>query len=407
MRRHLSIALLLFAAATITTTDAAAQTITIRAASVFDGRGRTIPDAAIVVRDGRIVSVTSGGTERATYDLRHFTVLPGLIDTHIHLDTHFGKNGKATSEGETPEESILYGAENSYSILANGVTTVQSLGSRLDVYLRDAVARGIFPGPRILTSIAPVDDQTGTPEQIRRFVGRIAADGADLIKIFASKSIRDGGGQTLTQAQLEAACGEAKKLGKRTWVHAHADSAVRAAAAAGCSAVTHGTQVSDGTLAFLAARGTFFEPNIGLLLQNYLANKPRFLGVGNFTEQGFAFMERGIPLSLDVFKRAISVKGLKLLMGTDAGAGAHGRNAEEIIYRVQKAGQPPADALVSATSLNAEALALSNRIGSIAAGMDADLIAVDGDPIKDISALRRIVFVMRGGRIYRNSASPN
>jgi imidazolonepropionase-like amidohydrolase len=275
------------------------------------------------------------------------------------------------------------------------------------VYLRDAVARGIFPGPRILTSIAPVDDQTGTPEQIRRFVGRIAADGADLIKIFASKSIRDGGGQTLTQAQLEAACGEAKKLGKRTWVHAHADSAVRAAAAAGCSAVTHGTQVSDGTLAFLAARGTFFEPNIGLLLQNYLANKPRFLGVGNFTEQGFAFMERGIPLSLDVFKRAISVKGLKLLMGTDAGAGAHGRNAEEIIYRVQKAGQPPADALVSATSLNAEALALSNRIGSIAAGMDADLIAVDGDPIKDISALRRIVFVMRGGRIYRNSASPN
>jgi imidazolonepropionase-like amidohydrolase len=387
--------------------NVAGQSISIRAGSAFDGKGRTIPNALIVVRDGRIVSVVSGGSGQATYDLRSFTVLPGLIDTHIHLETHFGRDGRATSEGEAPHESVLYGAENSYAILINGFTTIQSLGSRLDLPLRDAVARGILPGPRVLTSIAPVDERTGTPEQIREFVRKTASEGADLIKIFASRSIREGGGQTLTQAQLEAACDEARTLGKRTWVHAHADSAVRAAAAAGCSAVTHGTQASDGTLAFLAVRGTFFEPNIGLLLQNYLANKARFLGVGNFTEQGFAFMERGIPLSLDVFKRAIRVKGLKLLMGTDAGAGAHGRNAEEIIYRVQKAGQPPADALVSATSLNAEALALSNRIGSIAAGMDADLIAVDGDPIKDISALRRVVFVMRGGRIYRNNASPN
>jgi imidazolonepropionase-like amidohydrolase len=383
-----------------------AQSITIRAGSVFDGKGRTISNASIVVRDGRIVSVGTGGTGQATYDLRRLTVLPGLIDTHIHLDTHFGKNGKATSEGETPEESILYGAENSYAILIGGVTTIQSLGSRLDVYLRDAIGRGVFPGPRVLTSIAPVDDSTGTPEQIRQFVRKIAAE-ADLIKIFASKSIREGGGQTLTQAQLDAACDEAKKLGKRTWVHAHADSAVKAAAAAGCWAVTHGSQVTDATLAFLAERGTFFEPNIGLLLQNYISNKDRFLGIGNFTAEGFAFMEKGIPLNLDVFKRAIKVRGLKLLMGTDAGAGAHGRNVEEIIYRVQKAGQSPNDALVAATSLNAEALGMANRIGTLAAGMHADLIAVEGDPLKVITALGRVVFVMKGGRVYRNVASPD
>lgn len=379
----------------------AAQSVTIRAASAFDGKGRTLPNATIVVRDGRIVSVDSGGSGQATYDLRGLTVLPGLIDTHIHLDTHFGKSGRATTEGEAPQESILYGAENAYAILVNGFTTIQSIGSRLDLYLRDAIARGVLPGPRVLTSIAPVDDKTGTPEQIRQFVRTVAAEGADVIKIFASKSIREGGGQTLTQAQVDAACDEAKKLGRRTWVHAHADSAVKAASAAGCSTVTHGSQVTDATLAFLAGRGTFFEPNIGLLLQNYIENKHRYIGIGNFNEEGFAFMEKGIPLNLEMFKRAIKIDGLKLLMGTDAGAGAHGRNAEEIIYRVQKAGQSPRDALVNATSLNAEALGMANRIGSIAPGMEADLIAVDGDPLKDITALRRVVFVMKGGKVFK------
>jgi imidazolonepropionase-like amidohydrolase len=390
----------------VTASDAIAQSITIRARSAFDGKGRTITNALIVVRDGKIVSVASG-TGQATYDLRRFTVLPGLIDTHVHLETHFGKDGRATSEGETPQESILYGAENSYSILTSGFTTIQSLGSVMDVSLRDAITRGVLPGPRVLTSITPVDDRTGTPEQIREFVRRMVAQGADLIKILASKSIREGGGQTLTQAQLDAACEEAKKAGKRTWVHAHADSAVKAAAAAGCSAVTHGSQVRNATLAFMADCGTYFEPNIGLLLQNYIENKDRFLGIGNFNAAGFAFMEKGIPLSLEMFKRAMRVRGLKLLMGTDAGAGAHGRNVEEIIYRVEKAGQSPTDALVSATSLNAEALGMAEQIGSLAAGMRADLIAVDGDPLKDITALRRVVFVMRGGTIYKHIASPN
>ena len=127
-----------------------------------------------------------------------------------------------------------------------------------------------------------------------------------MVKIFASKSIREGGGQTLTQAQVDAACDEANKLGKRTWVHAHADSAVRAAALAGCGAVTHGTQVTDATLALMAAREVFFEPNVGLLLQNYLESKDRYLGIGNFTESGFAPMEKGVPQSLAMFRRALA-----------------------------------------------------------------------------------------------------
>jgi imidazolonepropionase-like amidohydrolase len=153
----------------------------------------------------------------------------------------------------------------------------------------------------------------------------------------------------------------------------------------------------------MASRGVYFEPNIGLVSQNYLENRSRYFGIGNFDEQGFAFTEKGIPMKLEMFKNALKVSGLKLLMGTDAGAGAHGRSAEEIIYRVQIAGQRAADALANTTSLNAQAIELGNRIGSIAAGMDADLIAVEGDPVKDITALRRVAFVMKGGKVYKNS----
>src|SRR6267143_4519041 len=387
--------------------DAAAQTqrITIRAPSAFDGKGRTIPNPTIVVAGGKIADVRSGEPGAATYDLRGLTILPGLIDTHVHLDTHFGKDGRATSQGETPAQSMLYEAENAYVTLMAGFTTVQSIGSPLDVDMRAAIARGVVPGPRLLTSIRPVSENTGTPAEIRAFVRKVKADGADLIKLFASKSSREGGTQTMTDEQVAAACGEAKSLGLRTWVHAHSPSSIRAAVNGGCTAVTHGSQATAAELQLMASRGVYFEPNIGLVSQNYLENRSRSFGIGNFDDQGFAFTEKGIPMKLAMFKNALQVGGLKLLMGTDAGAGAHGRSAEEIIYRVQIAGQPARDALRDTTSLNARSLNLPDRIGAIAAGMEADLIAVDGDPLKDITALRRIAFVMKGGKVYKHLKS--
>ena len=414
MKMKHSLVLLLWAALA-SGTSAQGQSTIIRAASAFDGRGRTIPNATIVVRDGRIVSVESGVAPAAptrdsreggaTYDLRALTVLPGLIDTHVHLDTHFGADGRATSRGETPQQSILYEAENAYITLMAGFTTVQSIGSPLDVDVRAAIARGLIPGPRLLTSIRPVNEDTGTPDEIRAFVRKVKADGADLVKLFASKSSREGGGQTMTDAQIQAACGEAKAVGLRSWVHAHSPSSIRAATLAGCTTVTHGSQATESELKLMQEHGTYFEPNIGLVSQNYLENKSRYLGIGNFNEEGFAFTEKGIPMKREMFKRALTVGGLKLLMGTDAGAGAHGRSAEEIIYRVQVAGQSARDALRDTTSLNAQSLNLADRIGSIAPGLEADLIAVDGDPIKDITALRRVVFVMKGGKVYKNNRS--
>jgi len=391
-------------AATVSTAGAQTDPVAVRASSAFDGRGRSVSDATVLVQGGKIVSVESGRTRPATYDLRGLTLLPGLIDTHVHLDTHFGKDGRATSQGEAPPQSMLYEAENAYVTLMAGFTTVQSIGSPLDVDMRAAIARGIMPGPRLLTSIRPVNENTGTPEQIRAFIRKVKADGADLVKLFASKSSREGGGQTMTDEQIQAACGEAKAAGLRSWVHAHSPSSVRAATLAGCTTVTHGSQVTDAELKLMQQHGTYFEPNIGLVSQNYLENKSRYFGIGNFNEEGFAFTEKGIPMKREMFKKALTVAGLKLLMGTDAGAGAHGRSADEIIYRVQIAGQPARDALAGTTSLNAQSLGLAERVGALAAGLDADLIGVDGNPLEDITALRRVVFVMKGGVVYKNVA---
>ena len=387
-------------------TGAFAQPLTIRAGTMLDGKGGIERNAIISIEESKIARINTGTNEPVAYDLSRLTVLPGMIDTHVHLVSHFGKDGRAQTPGETPAEQALYDAEMANAVLMAGFTTVQSVGSPRDVPLRAAIERGL-PGPRLLTSVYQLIDTNLTTDQVRQFVRKSVADGADLIKIFASKSVREGGGQTLSDAQINAACDEAKRAGKRVWVHAHARSAVRAATLAGCTTIAHGFQITDAEADLMAKHGTYFEPQTGLLLQNYIENKSRYLGIANYNEQGFKFMEAAIPQSLAMFKTAIRHKDLKIIMGTDANAGAHGRNAEEVIYRVQKGGQPARDAIVAVTSLNATALGLQDRIGALAPGMEADLIAVDGNPVTDITALRRVVFVMKGGKVYRNVAAGN
>jgi imidazolonepropionase-like amidohydrolase len=382
----------------------AQQPITIRAGTLIDGKGGVHRNTTVAIDGSRIVRLGDGALKTVTYDLSRFTVLPGLIDTHVHIGAHFGKDGRASTAGETPAEAVLAAAENAYAMLTAGFTTVQSIGQPIDVPLRDAIARGDIAGPRLLTSVHQLIDANLTLDEVRQFVRKSVADGADVIKIFASKSSREGGGQTLSDAQIAAACGEAKTLGKRIWVHAHPASAVRAAALADCTAVAHGSQITDAEADLMAARGTYFEPNIGLVSQNYIENRPRYFGIGNYDEAGFRFTEDLVPLKLAMFKMAIRHKDLKIIMGTDAVAGAHGKNARETVYRVQAGGQPPMDAITAVTALNAEALGLGDRIGALAPGMDADLIAVDGDPLSDITALQRVVFVMKGGTVYRNVA---
>jgi imidazolonepropionase-like amidohydrolase len=235
-------------------------------------------------------------------------------------------------------------------------------------------------------------------------VQRHAKDGADVIKIFASGSIREGGKPTLSQDQLNAICSEAKKVGLRTVVHAYGPS-VRMASLAGCTQVEHGLYATDEDLRFLAERGTYFDPQAGLVIQNYLDNKSHYLGIGNYTEAAFDIMQKVLPEDQELFRHAIAIRGLKVVFGTDAVAGAHGLNAEEFLFRVQTCGQDPMAALVSANSLAAEAMGLQDRIGSIAPGLEADIIALDGDPLKDITATHRVVFVMKSGKVAENLAT--
>ncbi|MEW6322349.1 MAG: amidohydrolase family protein [Acidobacteriota bacterium] len=378
----------------------APETISITAARVLDGRGQIVERGMVEVRGAAIARV-GAAAGRATYDLGTATLLPGFIDTHVHIGWHFGPDGRYVNGPEPPEVAALYGAENAYVTLMAGFTTVQSVGSRSDKPLRDAIARGVLPGPRILTSLAQIGNATMTPEELRAEVRARKAEGADLVKIFASASIRDGGTPTLSQAQLDAACGEARAQGLRSMVHAHSPESMMRAARAGCTVVEHGALASAEALALLAERGTYFDPNIGLVTQNYLENKHRFLGIGNYTEEGFAAMEQALARKDAMFTAALKTPGLKIVMGTDAVAGAHGQNMREIVERV-RAGQRPMDAIVSLTSLAAASMGLDREIGALQPGLQADLVAVDGNPLEDITALQRVRFVMRGGKVYRN-----
>jgi imidazolonepropionase-like amidohydrolase len=339
------------------------------------------------------------------YHLRGLTVLPGWIDAHVHITWSFGKDGKNAGSGGTTQEAAYQAASNAWVTLMAGFTTVQSVGSPADVLLRDAIAKGELPGPRILTAVEPLmgrGEQTGTPDEIRAFVRKQKEAGANLIKIFAANSVRRSA-MTLSQEQLNAACDEAKKQGLRTLVHAYKD-AVRAATLAGCTEVEHGALATDDDLKLMAARGTYLDPQAGLVWENYLLNKEKFVGTPGFPEETFTVIKEIIPIYHEFMQHAVKIPGLKIVFGSDALAGSHGRNAEEFIDRVRDCGVDPMAAMVSANSLGAEAMGMADEIGSITPGLQADIIALDGDPLKDITAVRRVVFVMKGGIVYKNAA---
>jgi imidazolonepropionase-like amidohydrolase len=383
----------------------AQELVVLQTRQVLDGTGQALISSSVVVRGDKIVSVSSGkvtGANFRSYDLSRFTVLPGLIDAHSHFAWHFNPQGRlhTDNDGETPEQAEAAIRENLLATLRAGITTIQSPGSPEDRHYRDGIARGAIPGPRVLTSLGSFSERSGTPEELRARVRQARAAGADLIKLFASRSIRDGGAQTMTAAQLVAACGEAHAQGVRVLVHAHSAESMLAATLAGCDQIEHGVFATADVLQEMARRGTWFDPQICLVFRNYLDNRAKYQGIGNYNDEGFAAMERAIPLATAAFQRALATPGLKVVFGTDAVAGAAGRNVEELVCRVE-AGQRPMDAIVSATSRGAEALGLGHTIGRIAPGYEADLIAVDGDPATDITALRRVVFVMKGGRVVR------
>ena len=381
-----------------------AQSFTILTSRILDGKGSILENQEISVEKGviqKIGPIRRNPTAGRVYDLRGLTVTPGWIDTHVHLGWHYGENDKSEAGGigskEAPALTALYAAENAWLTLQAGFTTVQSLGAPVDAQVRDRINKGALPGPRVLTSMGQLNERTGDADALRAAVNKLKADGADVVKIFATTGLLSGGKASLTEAQLNAACAEAKAQGLRAVVHAIGDDGARFAISAGCTAIEHGDFLSDATLELMAQRGVYFDPNY-LVLYNYLENRVHF----DFKPEGLKGLEDAVALTTTVLKKARSHK-VKIVFGTDAVAGAHGRNAEEFVYRVRDGGQPAMEAIVSATSTAAESLGLGGQIGSIAPGLHADLIAVDGDPLRDITAVRRVVFVMKGGKVWKDT----
>jgi imidazolonepropionase-like amidohydrolase len=385
---------LLFAAAV----SATAQPIVIHADRLLDGKGGIVRNATVTIEGSRIVKI--GGHAKPDYNLKGMTLMPGWIDTHTHPNWHFDDNGRYFSGREPQDQLMRYAADNAKATLLAGFTTIQCLGSLIEGPLRDSIDAGEREGPRILTSLRQINENSGDPEKIREIVRQLKKDGADVVKLFATASIRDGGKQTMSTEQINATCSEAKAQGLRAVVHAHATEGARAAILAGCTGIEHGTMLDDATLDLMREKGVFFDPNF-LVLHNYIDNKPKYLGIGNYNDEGFAYMEKALPLVADVLRRA-RAHHVMIVFGTDAVAGSHGRNFEEFIYRVKDGGDKPMDAIVSATSMAAASLRLGDKIGTVAPGFDADLVAVEGNPLKDITAVRKVAFVMKGGKVVKH-----
>jgi imidazolonepropionase-like amidohydrolase len=373
-----------------------AQQIVLQTSTVIDGRGAVLKDQRIVI-DGTKIASLGKAPGTVTYDLRGLTVMPGWIDTHVHLDWHFDETHHITNRAnESPETLVLYSAENAWVTLQGGFTTVQSVGAPTDAPLRDRINRGTLPGPRILTAMNPINYRTGDPDAIRAAIRKLKFEGADLVKIFAAT----GGPETvMTDAQMEAAVSEARAQGFRTVTHARFLPEEKVAVRAGVTTIEHGYGLDEETLETMARKGIYFDPNF-LVSHNYIENREAYRrGMDEVTTR-----QQLLVTLAGVLQRA-RAHHVKIVLGTDAVAGAHGRNAEEFIYRVHDGHERNMDVLMSGTSIAAESLGMANRIGSIAPGMEADLVATGGNPLDDITAVRRVVFVMKGGKVYKNTLS--
>lgn len=380
----------------------------IRADRAIDGSGNVIRDPVIIVRGDEILDVRSGvpvPTGAKVVDLRGYTILPGLIDAHLHIGANF--------EDDPREEKVaLHAAKAAREILLSGFTTVRSLSTPDEAALaiRDAIEGGIVPGPRLLVSGGGMSDgvlpgaegdrvaegaEPATEQEIRDWIQDKADSGVDVIKIFATRSSRAGGTAVYSQDQLDWAMDEARKQRLPVAAHAHAPDGARRAILAGARTIEHGALLDDQALDMMVEYGVYYDPNL-YLSEYYLEHADRF----GYTEEQLRYTREFLPPRTEVFTKAVQ-KGVKIVFSTDATAGwvQSGDLALELDRR-HDAGQSNRDAIVSATTRAAEALYLDDR-GDLESGYLADIIAVDGDPLSDITALQRVVFVMKGGEIYR------
>lgn len=379
--------------------------VVLTAGLAVDGHGDSIPNPVIVIRGNEIATVRSGGAPprgARVYDLGAYTVLPGLIDAHVHIASNFDRDAGSA-------ETALYAARNARSLLLGGFTTVRSLGAPDDVALalRDAIAEGLVPGPRLYVAGEGMTDgvlhgaegdaptSAAGEADIRRWVREKAELGVDWIKIFATRSSRSGGTAVYSQEQLDWAMDEARKVGKPVSAHAHAPDGARRSILAGARTIEHGALLDDATLDLMVERGTYYTPNL-YLSEYYLEHGDDF----GYTAEQLRYTADFLPIRTEVFRKAVE-KGVRIVFSTDVNSGWIWSGTTAIEFeRRHAAGQSNKDAIVSATTRAAEAIFVPD-VGNLEAGKLADVIAVDGNPLEDVTALQRVVFVMKDGQVYK------
>ena len=383
--------------------------LAIRTGLAIDGQGNAHLGAIIIVEGDKITSFGSGEPPEGTeiIDLRGYTVLPGLIDSHVHITTHFGR------DEARPSLSSLWGAYSARTLLEHGFTTVRTLGSPRyeDIDLRDAINEGLVPGPRLLVSGRSISDREAPGAEgdavqkgaepanealLRAAVQKRLESRVDWVKVFATRSSRAGGTATHSLEQLEWAMDEATKAGIPVSTHAHAPEGARRAILAGTRTLEHGALLTDDVLDLMVERNIYYSPNL-YLGEYYILHGAKF----GFSEEALEWTAKFLPVRTEVFTHAVE-KGVPIIFSTDANAGWvwSGETAKEFERRVA-AGQSEKDAIVSTTSRAAEALLLSDRVGDLKAGLQADIVAVAGNPLEDITALGNVVFVMKAGKVFR------
>ena len=388
--------------------QAPAERLALRAARMLDvSSGQIVRDAVIIV-EGEKVSAAGANLavprDARVLDLGDVTVLPGLIDAHTHITYHFDPSGHFGLEGDaSPDVTLKYAEQNARDTLNGGVTTIRNLGAggRVDIRLRDEINHGDAVGPRMLVSGEPLtsDDMRGAGDRqarlarIREFVRARVKEGVDVIKIF--EGVYPDGEAVFSADEVRAAVNEAQRAGLRVAVHAHEAAAVKAAIHGGCTSIEHGTFLDAEAVRLLVSQHVALVPTL-YLPTHYLEHKSQFA----FDDSTWDFFER---LRAGNLANALRAKkaGVLIVSGSDAVAGLDGHNAREIEWLV-KAGLTPAEALRAATADAARLLGLEGKVGEIRAGEFADVVAVEGDPLKDISAVERVRFVMKGGQVVRD-----
>ena len=402
----------------------------IHAGTLIDGRSDAArAEKTLVIDDGTIVEIADGYLEPAegddVVDLKDATVLPGLMDMHTHLTNQGSKKGYMERMQLNPGDYAIRSVVYAERTLMAGFTTVRDVGDRynLSIPLRNAINSGFIPGPRIFTAAkslattgghadgsngmradlqgdpGPKEGVVNSIEDARKAVRQRYKDGADLIKLTATGGVlsmaKNSQNPQFTEDVLRAVIEIADDYGFHVAAHAHGAEGMKRAIRAGVKTIEHGTYMDAEAMELMKQHGTYYVPTIMAgkwveaksKIDDYYPDivRPKAAAVG--------------PLIHGTFSKAYEA-GVKIAFGTDSGVSPHGRNAEEFVYMVE-GGMPAMEAIQSATLVTAELLGIDDEVGTLEAGKQADVVATRGDPLKDISSLQRIAFVMKGGVVYK------